>query len=299
MTYKIKRAGTDNDASAGDLDLNGDSIQIRSDRRKPAVVSGNGIDRVFDVGPLTPVKATFIRLKITGGAPGNDDGGGVNVTAGKAKLVQSTVSGNTTSSFGGGINLGGGDGVLVQSTVSGNSADNAGGIAAHAPTSALHATNSTVANNSATGTGGGIDVFSGSRAVLHSITVVRNHANTGGMGQDGGGLYNSASTTVRNSLIALNTVAPVNGGTGPNCFGTFTSAGRNLFSDLSGCSGFATPPNIVQADPHIGGLKANGGPTKTVALLQGSKAINHAGPSPARDQRNFQRHNPDIGAFER
>jgi hypothetical protein len=56
----------------------------------------------------------------------------------------------------------------------------------------------------------------------------------------------------------------------------------------------------------LGKLADNGGPTKTVALQSGSRAINAADPSALppevvrMDQRGVRRDNqPDIGAYER
>jgi hypothetical protein len=60
--------------------------------------------------------------------------------------------------------------------------------------------------------------------------------------------------------------------------------------------------DLVRKKPRIGRLKRNGGPTKTVALKQGSPAIGkaHRPSAPDRDQRGRKRGNqPDIGAFER
>ena len=299
-TYKLAQAGTaENAAAKGDLDIKGSLKILSRSKTRPSKVDGRGIDRVFEVGPVHAANAAFKLLRIKGG--NSDDGGGVQADAGITKIVKSTISGNTTSGFGGGLNLIGGDGVLRQSTVSGNSAKHAGGIAVQGATASLRAINSTIANNRATGTGGGIDVFSSANANLRSITVVRNHANRGMGGQDGGGLFNSGSTTVRNSVVALNTVNPAGGGTGPDCFGPFTSAGVNLISFLDpDCTGFAVPPNILASNPKLGSLRNNGGPTKTVALRKHSPAINHAGSgSPKRDQRSVKRKNPDIGAFER
>src|SRR5436190_2619076 len=131
--YQLALVGTDDDATHGDLDLNGDSVKLLSSTRRPASIDANGIDRVFDVSPLSPTNATFKLLKIKGGSTaGSADGGGINVSAGTARVVKSTVAGNATASgFGGGINLDDGDGVVVQSTVSGNSSKFAGGIAVH------------------------------------------------------------------------------------------------------------------------------------------------------------------------
>ena len=63
--------------------------------------------------------------------------------------------------------------------------------------------------------------------------------------------------------------------------------------------------NEARINPKLGTLAANGGPTKTLALLKGSPAINAAGPAPcdtAKDQRGVKRPQGgkcDIGAFEK
>jgi hypothetical protein len=256
---------------------------------------------------------TLLKSRISNNRTGDSGGGIDNHSA--LTVERSTISGNRTlggSGVGGGLNLrndgfnpgnGGGDVALVQSTVSGNSGRFGGGMAVNgdSPGMSLSATNSTIVNNKAAGTGGGIDVFGDSDVTLRSVTVVRNSANIGGNpDHNGGGLFNDplTTTTVRNSIVALNTVGAPS--SGPDCYGTFVSEGRNLFTDLSDCSGFARPPNIRQANPHLGKLSDNGGLTETVALLNDSKAINHAGAgSPTRDQRGHKRHDPDIGAFER
>lgn len=87
-------------------------------------------------------------------------------------------------------------------------------------------------------------------------------------------------------------------GSADDCKGTFSAAGVNLLTDVTGCSGFGS--DIVTSTPKLGPLAANGGPTKTIALRAGSPAIGKAGSgSPPRDQRGVKRVDPDIGAFER
>jgi hypothetical protein len=67
-TYTLSIAGTDENAAAtGDLDINGDSLRIQSSG-KPAIIDADDVDRVFDVGPLSPATAVFQRLIITGGS---------------------------------------------------------------------------------------------------------------------------------------------------------------------------------------------------------------------------------------
>ena len=61
------------------------------------------------------------------------------------------------------------------------------------------------------------------------------------------------------------------------------------------------PGDIRNTDPQLGPLADDGGPTKTMALLSNSPAINAADPAnaPPKDQRGVARNGlPDIGAFE-
>src|SRR5262249_42030191 len=97
-------------------------------------------------------------------------------------------------------------------------------------------------------------------------------------------------------------------GSGPNLFadsgGTFVSLGHNL-STYAG-SGFLTGPgDLMNANPLLGPLQDNGGPTDTMALLPGSPAVDAGDNTDAPD---FDQRGPgfprivggivDIGAFE-
>ena len=165
-------------------------------------------------------------------------------------------------------------------------------------------TNDTIANNSTGGGGGGIDTcgnnFCGATANLNAVTIARNTA-----GGSGGGIYEEYGViNVRNSLIALNQAGPF---VGPDCDRAdpagVVSQGHNLIGDTTDCSGAfgSATHDITDVDPKIGKLADNGGPTKTIALLKGSPAINHGGPdAEKRDQRGVLRGaKPDIGAYER
>jgi hypothetical protein len=113
-------------------------------------------------------------------------------------------------------------------------------------------------------------------------------------------LNNDGVFNVKSTIVAGNTSA----GSGPDVWGTFTSAGFNLigidqsngfFASSDQKGGVASP-----LDPKLGSLANNGGPTQTIALQSGSPAINTGAPDASpRDQRGFVRQNtPDIGAFE-
>jgi hypothetical protein len=276
-----------------------------------SVLSGNtttgGNGGAFDVGVGN---ASISRSRISGNtAIGN--GGGVYVNGGHLSIGKSTIASNTAGGSGGGIyvrNSGGPLLTLSQSTVSSNFAGaypgGGGGLYAFDGTTTL--TNDTFAKNRTGGDGGGIEVNDG-LVQLNAVTVADNRADSDGLGSgDGGGLGATAGGIMRsrNSLVARNTTTDA---AGSNCFmtngGHVDSLGHNLVGGLSGCAwtaGSGDRLNRLLSKIKIGSLRNNGGPTKTIALKDGSQAINHAdGMAPGRDQRGVRRHNPDIGAFER
>jgi CSLREA domain-containing protein len=166
--------------------------------------------------------------------------------------------------------------------------------------------------------GSGGAIANNGDATLVNVTVSENYAGFGGLsgvpngrsGLDGigGGLYNrNGNLTLANSIVADNDIgAPV-----PDAAGDYISLGHNIVSVTDGSSGWIasdiTGTNNAPVDAKLDSLKDNGGPTRTVALLAGSPAINAADKSListynlSTDQRGYARvYNrlPDIGAFE-
>jgi hypothetical protein len=121
---------------------------------------------------------------------------------------------------------------------------------------------------------------------------------TGGIHLRTAGVQVAANARIANSIVALNTEV---GGVAADCGGIgFLGTGINLVTTTNqGKCSEADP--LVVADPRLGPLRDNGGPTPTIALLAGSPAIGAAGPgkAPARDQRGVKRTDPDLGAYER
>jgi hypothetical protein len=92
---------------------------------------------------------------------------------------------------------------------------------------------------------------------------------------------------------------------GANCTGAAPAeaAGYNLDSGTS--CGFAKSTDLNSANPVLGPLRHNGGPTKTETPLPGSPAIGNGGTPatgcPSTDQRGFPRPSGpacDIGSVE-
>jgi hypothetical protein len=284
-------------ASAGTTNITGARIEQNS--------SGTGGTSGFVVNP--------------GSSGGGGMGGGVLVSGGTLSIATSVLDSNSAGTGGGGASAApGGDGGGIEvvggtvgidrSLLTGNHAGSGGtgtsglswggwggGIATR-PTAQLTVTNSTFTGN----VGGhaftpsprdgeaGALIHGGARTDLVNVTVAGNSAS--GNGVVGGVYASNDGLTLTNSVIASN--SKVNCGTN---LGTIADGGHNVsFPD-------ATCPGLV-ADPKLGALADNGGPTKTMALGDGSAARDIATANcPATDQRGITRPQGvacDAGAFE-
>jgi hypothetical protein len=149
--------------------------------------------------------------------------------------------------------------------------------------------------------GGGLFQAGGSVALVH-VTLSSNSA-SGGIGLPNtntalalaGDIFSTNGTvTLWNSIVA-------NSPSGSNCFGTLIDGGHNISWD--GSCNFSALGSLNNTDPKLSDLGDFGGPTPTLALLEGSPALDAADAAfcPATDQRGFPRpYGPvcDIGAFE-
>ena len=258
-----------------------------------STVSGNNADGdgggIYNANGGT---ATLTNITVSGNNAGVDgDGGGVfNDGGGTMTLTNSTVSGNNAGDDAGGVrNANAGTMMLTNTTVSGNNAGDGGGGIRNSGTLTL--TNSTVSGNNAGGDGGGIYNFSGTTNSFNStITDNRSDADLNGTGK-GGGVHNNdeadATFIFQNTILAGNFETQLAGNifvaTTGECDGTIISNGNNLMEnyDTSHCTVTGNP---LLADPKLGPLQNNGGPTQTHALLVGSPAIDGGNPSGCRDQ---------------
>jgi CSLREA domain-containing protein len=227
--------------------------------------------------------------------------------AGQSRIVDSTLSFNRSDTETGTVYFSevAGTMTILRSTINGNvAATDGGGFSAR--NGQVQMVNTTIAGNRAGGNGGGLWALT--PVELNAVTIARNVADTDGTGGEmGGGIYNvpqmvDTPVEIENSLVALNRLGD---GARSDCAGDpVASLGHNLLTGLGptgACTGFDDPTDRVRSNPKIGLLKANGGPTKTIALLANSPALNRARSStaPGRDQRGVKRRDPDIGAYER
>ena len=258
-------------------------------------------------------------------------GGGAILNLGALTVAGSTFSGNTTPRDGGAI-YNGGQATLRDSSffddAAGGDFGNGGAVVGGGFFSTYSAVNCTFAGNSAA-FGGAVEnassladcTFAGNSATsaggavydpvgasIVSCTISGNQvAGTG----HGGGLFvfaggGDATTTLDNTIVAGN--LRVGGGADDVSGGVNAAASSdNLIGDgtgtnlADGVNGNLVGTRKQPIDPRLGPLQDNGGPTRTMALLAGSPALNRGDPALAGtpDQRGTLRSDsPSIGAFE-
>ena len=201
-----------------------------------------------------------------GGAGQDGFGGGIDSNS-NLTLTNVHVTGNQAST-GGGVSLGFASGVFTGCTFSGNNAAQGGGIDYEGTGNTLRLVNSTVSGNTSIINGGIYNL--NSRVEIMSSTLANNTG--GGISTITQGAGTTATTTLRNTIIAGN--SPNNLATGTNGGGaaTFQTLGFNLSNDYTG-GGFTPASNDITAQPRLAPLALYGGQTPTHALLGDSPAI--------------------------
>ena len=260
-----------NSSNGGGLYLKSSGLATFTDVTIDAnVIANNGRGLYLESGSLVYTRGAVSNH--VGGA----NGAGLYFKGSTVTLTDLTVSGNTASGPGGGIYNETTTTTITGVTVNNNQAANGGGLYVNSGNVTIE--NSTFRANTA-GTGAGIEVANNTT----TLTNVTLSAHSGTALRRGGG-----------TLQAKNTIAA--GSSSNDCNGTITSLGGNL--DTDGSCGFA-----LTANPLLGALQDNGGPTFTQAPGSGSPAIDAATgcPPPAVNQRGAARPSGlacDIGAYE-
>jgi hypothetical protein len=258
-------------------------------------------------------------------------GGGI-ANLGTAAVVRSTIRNNTAhtqadttlAGAGGGIYNGGElrvDSSLILSNITEGDAYGLGGGIANGGVWGLAGgevtiVNSTISNNiayslyydGADARGGGISTGAGGTLTIQNSTIWSNKTISDQQGTERGGGISNVGPEAGSELHMSNTIVAGNLAktSGPDFFGGLSSSGYNLIANDDGGEGFA-PTDILDANPNLGPLQDNGGPTLTMALLPGSPAIDAGDPNPA-DPPMWDQRGPgfprivngrlDIGAFE-
>ncbi len=327
-----------------------DLINLTVANCRSASTTGGGV-QVQNLGTLNITSSTFSNNSaFTGGGGVYSAGGTVNVTASTFSgnhvnfhgagirsngtlMVSNSVF--TTNTTGDGGNVGIGAGIFVETgtatvnttTFSNNTASNSGGAITNGATVTI--TNSTFNNNVGNNLGGG----NGAGAIdnVGMLIIANSTFANNSTGTQGGAIRNANASTVdvTNSTFSGNSapsggvIFQVVGGTatfkntilanspsGGNCAGSpIIDGGNNLQFPGTTCG-----ITIPSADPMLGPLANNGGPTQTMSLNPGSPAIDAgnnvlcaAPPVNNMDQRGVARPQDgngdsipvcDIGAYE-
>jgi CSLREA domain-containing protein len=288
-------------------------------------VSGNDKVGVFIVSPGRQL--ALLHLSVANGfnsGTGDLAFGGILLNiGGTLKVSSSTFSGNHSNFEGGAIHNIGGTLEVNNSTFSGNRAEFGGGIVSEFH-STLKVSNSTFSDNRAQFGGGGIwnDRAESTVTVSNSTLSGNSSFRGGGISNVGGGtltvtnstfsgnsapgggsgILNSNTASLKNTIVANSTK-------GKNCLGKITDGGYNIADDDS-CHFSVANHSLPSTNPKLASsLANNGGPTKTIALLTGSLAINAipqgtngCGTKITTDQRGVKRpqgNRCEIGAFEK
>ena len=286
----------------GGIDNGGDLMVYRSTFSGNAGLAG----AIANYGNCQVSDSVFMSNSgADGGAISNGAYFGDNATL---TIANSTFDGNSApNDIGGGAIYSEADRATISveisnSTFDGNSASYGGAIFSNSAgftTITVNALNCTFSGNSAVHDGGAIlnrDIGDGDSFSVFQST---NCTFSGNTAFSGGAIYNEAASGLA-SLKIRNTILSA-GPAGGTIAGSCISLGHNLCTDNCGGS-FTAAGDQTNTDPLFdpAGLQNNGGPTKTIALLSKSAAIDASDPnSPARDQRYYLRDGaPDIGAFE-
>ena len=302
----------------GDCSLREAITSANSNSATDACAIGDGADSIgFGVAGTIVLNSALPAISSDVGivGPTGDkviiSGGGtapllVVARGGILRLDALTLSGGFASDGGAIINQLGGTLTVSNSTFSGNRAQQSGGAIRNLGVATI--VNSTFASNAATESGGALAGSGvGANMTLINCTIAANSAALGG----GIATEQQGAVTLRNTLIAANA--------GGNCLaldsGTITDGGGNL-DDGTSC-GLVDSSSSSNAGAGLdpGGLRDNGGPTQTIALVAGGRAIDRGMEAVCADATNVngrdERGEPrprdgdadggarcDIGAFE-
>jgi CSLREA domain-containing protein len=288
-SLEVRGAGSGSTVvDAGD---NGRHFDLSATAGKPVTLSGltlrNGLEASVGGSILSRAALTIEDCVIEGNSllgPGPvEGGGGIYVAASHVDIVRSTIRGNSSASNGGGgifLSAAATPSTVTDSTISDNSGTGSGGGIANFST--LYLVNSTISMNRTQGNGGGI--WNGDSGTLwtYNVTIAFNQADSeGGATGSGGGVFNVIGGTVnlRNSVLGGNFRNLSGSPTLDDCVGDFNSYGFNKFHVFTSCD-LTHSGACGGTDTQLGSLtylqplRSNGGPTETHAISSDSDLRN-------------------------
>lgn len=280
----------------GDTDGHGGAISVEGVAPRVEIVNaviehnsaswrGGGIYAEGGGNSSLVITDSLIRNNEAGGG-GQGGGGGIWAQVGFFALNRSTVSETIDGGQGGGLLLSVDEAEIVQSAITQNRGGNGAGIKVDKGT--VRIGRSTISQNVAANTGGGIAVVNGD-VTLRDVTLAGNQA-----AANAGGFWRAANAggvvRLRNTILAGNT-SPAH----RDCDGAITSDGFNLIGTTGGCDMDAQGTDLTGSDEHprdpqlSGSLSLNGGTTDSLLPLEGSVVIDAGGSCAVADQRGRPR----------
>jgi len=306
--YRLTRSGNDENASAGDLDVN-HPLRILASGSAFATIAGLSTDRVLDVNDTGRLRiegvtiaggramigagiinSGFLELKrsvvarnVAGKADVAEAYGGGIANLGRALIIQSTVANNAAvvalSSKGGGGIYNQGTLLIDRSTIvenntfAGLSGVGGGGGLYNAPAGTARVVNSTFSANIAfNGKGGGIH-NAGTLHLNHATVHLNRSFRAGGLFTDAGSVARIENSIFSGSILAEDD-DPIF-----DLEGIIDSLGDNLIGAApSGQQGLDPTDDVgtlaAPLDPLLAPLADNGGATFTHEVLPDSPALN-------------------------
>lgn len=258
ITFAPALAGQTITLTSGEIALNQNLVIDGSSLSNPIQVNGDDASTIFAIGGAATV--TLNSLVITNGYTTSGYGGGIT-NSGTLNMNNCSLSGNFAA-YGGAIySLG--TLTLTDCTLSGNSAEYGAGIYNYYYTCSL--VNCTLANNTAEYEAGAIANVYGELETLQ-CTVSSNSA-----GETDGGIDNAQGLTyLDNTIVANNGIDFVNFASSEVAY-----YGTNIvISSVNESGTVILYGGIISANPILGPLSNNGGPTLTMVPQAGSPAIN-------------------------
>ncbi len=325
----------------GELAITNKSLTIAGPGANQLGISGLGTSRVFDIQDpsASSMVVSISGLTIEDGSAGFDNDGGallisrpvgtnslsVNLDGLTIQGSTAGVTSNATYSQGGGIFSQRATLKISNSTISGNIAygpsANGGGLVATGSDGSggndntLVIINSTITGNAAIDpagasvpTGGGVEMAFGTATILNT-TIDNNSAVRAANLHNGNASATGFPLVIYNSIISNANGTDV---TGPNITGPISDAEYDLIDNDASATYLGTKIAITTgANPSLGALANNGGPTQTQKPPLSSPVVNAGNPAGCTndvggplttDQRGSPRPDPgnrcDEGAYE-
>lgn len=267
------------------------SVTLRGEDAATTIVDGSALPkRVIAMSYSPPLTVTIYSVGIRNGKGGviggsgslwiessriydndatgefYDEGGGV-YTFGTATIASTAIYSNT-GEYGGGVYARAAVTVIASAIYSNVAEESGGGVYISTDSSEDRAflSNTTISGNQAFSAAGVNVASAGTQFTLRHVTIANNQSAVASNAPGGLSIALGVNARIANTIIAANT-----GSSQCNSGVNVTSLGGNLSSDNS--CGLTNATDQLTADPLLGPLQDNGGPTWTHALAAGSPAL--------------------------